>query len=95
MEEVKVELGVKETKEAILALVILGKFVAERLKDGAQLDDALALGTKLVGDAEFKAVVLAGVEGIDKVPAEIKDLSMVDALELAQVLPQILAALKA
>ena len=95
MEEVKLELGVKDTKEAILAMVILGKFVAERLKDGAQLDDALALGTKLIGDAEFKEKVMAGINGIDKVPAEIKDLSMVDALELAQVLPEILAALKA
>lgn len=95
MEEVKVEIGVKETKEAILAMVVLGKFVAERLKDGAQLDDALALGTKLIGDAAFKEKVMAGIAGIDKVPAEIKDISMVEAIELAQVLPEILAALKA
>jgi len=94
-EELKVELGVKETKEAILAMVVLGKFVADRLKDGAQLDDALALGSKLIGDAEFKNVVMAGIEGIDKVPAEIKDLTIVEALELAQLLPQILTALKA
>lgn len=87
--------GVKETKEAILALVILGKFVADRAKDGVQLDDALALAQKFAADEAFKAKVMAGVEGLDKIPAEVKDLKLAELLELAQVLPEVLAALKA
>lgn len=87
------EHGVKETKEALLALVLLGKFVADRLKDGAQIDDALALGQKLL-DEEFKSKVMAGVDGIDKVPAEIKDLKLAEIFELAQVIPELLAILQ-
>ena len=85
--------GVKETSEGLLALVVLGKFVADRLKDGAQLDDALALGQKLIADGEFKSVVTAGVEGADKIPAEVGELDVADMLELAKVLPAVLAVL--
>lgn len=86
--------GIKETKEALIGAMVLGVFVAARLKDGAQLDDALALGQKFVGDAEFKAKVMAAIEGIDKVPAEVKDISFAEILELAQVMPELLAAIK-
>lgn len=87
--------GVKETKEALVAFAVLGAFVAARLKDGAQLDDALALGQKLIGDAEFKGKVMAGIEGIDKVPSEVKDLQLSEVLEIAQVIPELLVAIKA
>jgi len=86
--------GIKETKEALIGAMALGVFVAARLKDGAQLDDALALGQKFVGDADFKAKVMAAIEGIDKVPAEVKDISFAEVLELAQVMPELLAAIK-
>jgi hypothetical protein len=86
--------GVKETKEAILALVILGKFIADRLKDGAQLDDALALGQKLIEDGEFKTKVLAGIEGAEKVPDELGELDTADLLDLAKVIPDILVELQ-
>lgn len=82
--------GIKETQEAILALIILGKFVAERLKDGAGMDDAIALAQKLF-DEEFKAKVMAGVDGIDMVPAEVKDMSIAEMLELAKIIPEIMA----
>jgi hypothetical protein len=85
--------SVKETSEALLALVVLGKFVADRLKDGAQLDDALALGQKLIADADFKAKVLAGIEGADKIPLEAGELDVADFLDLAKGLPAILAEL--
>jgi hypothetical protein len=85
--------SVKETSEGLLALVVLGKFVADRLKDGAQLDDALALGQKLMTDGEFKSIVSAGVDGAEKIPAEIGELDVADYLELAKGLPAILAEL--
>ena len=34
---------VKETKEALIALVVLGKAIAELAKDGLDLSDAMAL----------------------------------------------------
>lgn len=88
------EVGVKETKEAILALVVLGKFVADRLKDGVDLADAGALVQKL-SDEEFKTVVQAGIEGVEVVPKELGELDLADFLELAKVLPDVLAKLQA
>ena len=79
------EQGIKETKEAMLATYLLGKFVIERLKDGFQLDDALALGTKLM-DSRFRDLVVAGAQGADKIPAELGDLSLVEVIELAKVI---------
>lgn len=87
--------GVKETREGILALVVLGKFVADRLKDGVQLDDALALGQKLIADPKFKDVIAAGVQGADQIPKEVSELDLADGLELAKVIPDILAELQA
>lgn len=79
--------GVKETGEGILALLKLGQFVAKRLKDGADLGDAVALYNKLTAEGDFKAVVTAGIEGYEKIPAEVGELDMLDALELCKIIP--------
>lgn len=73
---------VKETKQALIALVVLGKAVAAAAKDGLDLSDALALGSKLVSDAAFRDALVEGVKGLDKVPEEIKDIAASEALEL-------------
>jgi hypothetical protein len=73
---------VKETKQALVALVILGKAVAELAKDGLDLSDAVALGSKLVSDTAFRDALVEGVKGLDKVPEEIKDIAASEALEL-------------
>jgi len=39
--------GIKETKEALIALTLLGKFVAVQLKDGVDYSDLLAVVAKL------------------------------------------------
>ena len=85
--------GVKETKEAILALVIIGKFVADKAKDGLDFSDAMALGQKLM-DEQFKAKVMAGVHGMELIPAEIQDMKMAELFELAQVIPEVLAEIQ-
>ena len=85
--------GVKETKEAILALVILGKFVADKAKDGLDFSDVMALGQKLM-DEEFKAKVMAGVHGMELITAEIQDLKMAELFELAQFIPEVLAEIQ-
>jgi urease gamma subunit len=85
--------GVKETKEAILALVIIGKFVADKAKDGLDFSDAMALGQKLM-DEQFKSKVMAGVHGMELIPAEIKDMKMAELFELAQVIPEVLAEIQ-
>lgn len=84
----------KETKEAIIALAVLGKFVADRVKDGVQLDDALALGTALMADGEFKTLVQAGYQGMDKISDEFKDMSLAKGLELVEVIPKLVEILQ-
>lgn len=73
---------VKETKQALIALIVLGKAVAVAAKDGLDLGDAVSLGSKLVSDAAFRDALVEGVKGLDKVPEEIKDIAASEALEL-------------
>ena len=73
---------VKETKQALVALVLLGKTIALAAKDGLDLSDAVALGSKLVSDEKFREALVEGVKGIDQVPAELKDIAASEALEL-------------
>jgi hypothetical protein len=86
--------GVKETKEMLIGLVALGAVVADLLKDGPQIQDAISLGTKLMSDEGFKAKLAAAVEGAGQVPAEIKELDLADFLDLAKSLPEVLEAMK-
>jgi hypothetical protein len=73
---------VTQTKQALVALVILGKAIAAAAKDGLDLSDAVALGSKLVSDSAFRDALVEGVKGIDQVPAELKDIAASEALEL-------------
>lgn len=75
-------LGIKETKEAVQAILAVSKFVAARAKDGVGADDGIALVQKLITDAEFKAVLEAAVDGAKQIPAEVKDLSLSESVEL-------------
>ena len=74
--------GISESKEALVALIVLGKFVAERAKNGLDLGDAVALVEKFVMDAEFKGVLEAGVKGLDAIPSELGDIELQEAVEL-------------
>lgn len=82
--------GVKETKEALVALVALGGFVASRLKDGVDLGDLSAVVNKLSNDKEFVDKIKAGIEGIDKVDNEVSELDLNDGIELVLCLPILL-----
>lgn len=86
--------GIKETKEALIGAVALAVVVIKLSKDGLAMDDLSALVAKFVSDPEFRAKLEEGAKGIEKVPAEIKDISFAEGLELAAVLPQLLEALK-
>lgn len=88
------QVGVKETKEAMIALMALGLCVAGLAKDGVSMADAAALAAKMQGDAEFAAKLKAGYEGLDQVPAEIKDMKLGEGLELAAaVIPELVKML--
>lgn len=90
--------GVKEIKEAMVGVNELAIFLAERLKDGVGVDDAMAIYSKLASDEAFKAKMVAAYEGIALVPAEAKDIDLAEGLELAmlqvQYVPALIAAFK-
>ncbi len=89
----------KETKEALQALIAVVGFLAERLKDGVGVDDAVAIFSKLTSDDVFMKKMKAGYEGIDKVGDELKalDTAALTALgfEIAPDIIDLLVKLKA
>ena len=88
------EHGTKETKEAVIALLSVGAFVVKRAKDGVDLTDAVALIAK-IQDPEFVSLVTAGVEGIEKVGEEFKDLKLAEAFQLAgDLIPEVVKAIE-
>lgn len=84
----------KETREALVAAVALYVFLKNRLADGAQLEDALALGQALLEDGEFKNKVMAGYTDADQIANEFKNFDVVKGFELARVIPELVVMLQ-
>lgn len=79
----------KETKEAVIGILVLGKIIAEVLKDGPQISDAVTLFAKLQ-EPEIKAKVDAALADINLVQGEVEKAKAIDYLELiAGVLPEL------
>jgi hypothetical protein len=85
----------KETKEAMLALALIGKLVLKHAKDGIQAADALAIGTALLTEPALKAALEAGIKDADMIDDEIKAAKLAEYLQLAaEVLPALVDLLK-
>ncbi|MGE3681945.1 MAG: hypothetical protein AB7G93_09480 [Bdellovibrionales bacterium] len=84
----------KETKEALIAAVTLYVFIKDRLKDGAQIEDALALGEALMKDGKFKEILMAGYRDADKIDDEVKNFTFANGIELLEVLPELVEILQ-
>lgn len=86
------EIGVKETKEALVGLIVLGAAVqraAKKAKADGKIDWADApIVIELASDQGLKKAVTDAVEGAEKIPAEIKDLSVVEGIEVVQAVIQ-------
>lgn len=79
------KLGVKETKEMLVAVNELAVFLVGQFKDGVQMADFSALFSQITENADFKAKLLAAYEDFKKIPAEIKDLDASEGVELASL----------
>ena len=88
--------GIKETTEVIECITIIGIFVARTLKQGMPVDTAFFV--KLQNDPEFQIALKKASEGINKIPAEIKDLDFEENLNLGlmglRYISQLLTVLK-
>lgn len=91
--------GIKETKEVLLFSKVLAVFVAERLKDGAGVDDLVALVTKAVSDPAFLASANAAITDAGAIPGELSDLDGAEIKELGHlgidIVADVISALKA
>ena len=82
--------GTKETKEAIVGILKLSTLLAASFKDGVQVADFAVILAKLQ-EPEMKAALEAAYQDVEKVPSEVSDISVVEALELIPVvMPEVL-----
>ena len=85
------KVGIKESKEIILAGFALTRFVREAAKDGLDLSDAGAFALKLANDEAFRTLLVEAAKGADKTIAEAKDLDFSEGIELAMMIKDELA----
>ena len=83
--------GIEETKEAIKGIAELLVVVKDLAKDGIDLSDAVALGSKIVSDEKFRSALVKAVQGAQNIPAEIKDLDAAEVGELLGVIANVLS----
>lgn len=91
--------GTKNLGEVVDGLFALATVLVVQFKDGVTVADFPAVLAKIESSPELKAQLVAAYEDVDKVPAEVKDLSV---LETAQIIgkviekvPALIAALQA
>lgn len=77
--------GIKETKEALIAVNEVSICLAEKFKDGVQATDFTEFYAKVTADEDFKAKVKAGYDNYKAIPAEVKDLDSGEGMELAAI----------
>ena len=83
--------GIQETKEAIKGIAELLVVVKDLAKDGIDLSDAVALGSKIVSDEAFRSALVNAVQGAQNIPAEVKDLDAAEVGELLGVIANVLS----
>lgn len=74
--------GIKETKEVIVGSMKLGVVLYKAFADGVQATDIATVVAKIQGDATLQAELIAAYNDANKVPAEIKDLTAAETVEL-------------
>lgn len=80
------QMGIKDTKEAIVGVLEIALFIKERIADGLGMDDAMAVWDKVKNDEDFKSKVVAAYEGYANISQESKDYSIEEYLEMTNLL---------
>jgi anaerobic ribonucleoside-triphosphate reductase len=84
--ETQQKIGVKETKEAIVAFVELAKLANKASQDGLDWNDATNIGIKIIEDEEFRFRMTAAFVSCSKIPSELQDLDIPEMIELASAI---------
>jgi hypothetical protein len=77
--------GVKETKEALIAINETGLMMAKLFADGVQFDDFLSIWKRLSEDQAFKDQLVAAYQGWSNVSGEVADMDIQEALDLVSM----------
>lgn len=86
----------KETKEALVGLLSITELLAVQFKDGVQASDVADIILKITANEELKKKLLDAYNDADKVPSEMKDMELAEAIELITfAAPKILDLVKA
>ena len=72
----------QQTKEALIGLIALAKEIVALSKDGVQPADAVVLASKIASDEVFRNKLLAAVQGIEQIPAEIQPVTIEKVIDL-------------
>lgn len=90
--------GIKETKEFVVGVNEVGVEICKVAKDGLQVSDAASLYIAIQSSPELQAKLVAAFQGAQAIPAEVKDLDLVEGVELVTVqvsyVPKYIDALK-
>lgn len=75
--------GIKETKEAMIGVLVLATLLSKHLKDGFQLGkDATAIWLEIQSNDELKNQFVAAYEGYNMIDDELKDIDLKESFEL-------------
>lgn len=81
------EVGIKETRELVLAAFAVAVVIIKPLKDGFQAGkDVQAILAGLLEDPGLSVAVKTAIEGANHVPAELNDIGLFEGLEFAKLL---------
>ena len=90
--------GIKETEEALEGILLLGLMFWKSFHDGFQVSDIGELWDTYKNDEKFNEVMAQAFEGYKKIPSEVKDLQLEEAIALSGVmmsyLPKYLKVIK-
>ena len=77
--------GIKETTELMVAVNEVALFLVKTFKDGVDVGDFIAIWEKVTKDEEFKKVLEDAYKGYNLIPAEVKDLNLLEVADLVKL----------
>jgi hypothetical protein len=89
-------MGNKEVKDVLVGILAIAELLAVEFKDGVQVSDFADIMVKISANEDLKAKLLAAYNEIDKVPSELKSLSLADGVDLVSFsVPQLVSLIGA
>ena len=80
----------QDIKDVLVGLLAISALLAEEFKDGVQASDIADIIVKIQGNEELKQKIILAYNEIDKVPSDLKSLTLAEGLEIvAFAIPEI------